>query len=60
MNNSHETSLTDAELDQVVGGSLAIVAGIGVGAVIGVGLLALAVAVGDHVRHHTGKSCIYQ
>ena len=60
MNNSQENSLTDAELDQVTGGSLAIVAGIGVGAVIGVGLLALAVAVGDHVRHHTGKSCIYQ
>ena len=60
MTNSHEALLTDTELDQVAGGSLAIVAGIGVGAVLGVGLLAVAVAVGDHIRHHTGKSCIYQ
>ena len=60
MAHSQENSLTDVELDQVTGGSLTIVAGIAVGAVLGVGILAVAVAVGDYVRHHTGKQCIYQ
>ena len=58
MNNSQENSLTDAELDQVAGGNL--VAAVALGAVLGVGLLAAAVAVGDMVRHHTGKGCIAQ
>ena len=58
MHNSQENSLTDAELDQVAGGNL--VAAVAVGAVLGVGLLAAAVAVGDFVRHHTGKDCIVQ
>jgi hypothetical protein len=60
MTNSHEISLTDAELDQVAGGNMTIVAGVAAGAVLGVGILAVAVAVGDYVRHHTGKDCIYQ
>ena len=57
MTNSHEISLTDAELDQVAGG-YSVLAAVAVGAVLGVGLLAAAVAVGDFVRHHTGKECI--
>ncbi len=60
MTHSQEHSLTDVELDQVTGGSMTIAAGVAVGAVLGVGLLAVAVAVGDYVRHHTGKQCIYQ
>ena len=60
MTHSQENSLTDVELDQVTGGSMTIAAGVAVGAVLGVGLLAVAVAVGDYVRHHTGKQCIYQ
>ena len=56
MTNSQDISLTDAELDQVTGGN--IVAAMAVGAVLGVGILAAAVAVGDFVRHHTGKECI--
>jgi hypothetical protein len=58
MTNSQEISLADVELDQVDGGSLTLVAGVAVGAVLGVGILAVAVAVGDYVRHHTGKECI--
>jgi hypothetical protein len=58
INNSHENSLTDAELDQVAGGNL--VAAVAVGAVLGVGILAAAVAVGDYVRHHTGKECVFK
>ena len=60
MTHSHETSLTDVELDQVAGGMLQIIAGVAVGAVVGVGALAVAVAVGDYVRHHTGKDCIFK
>ena len=60
MTNSQEISLTDAELDQVAGGMLQIIAGVAVGAVLGAGALAVAVAVGDYVRHHTGKSCIFE
>ena len=60
MTNSQEISLTDAELDQVTGGMLQIIAGVAVGAVLGAGALAVAVAVGDYVRHHTGKDCIFQ
>jgi hypothetical protein len=56
MTNPQEISLTDVELDQVAGGNL--VAAVAVGAVLGVGILAAAVAVGDFVRHHTGKECI--
>ena len=57
MTNSQEISLTDVELDQVAGG-YSVLAAVAVGAVLGVGLLAAAVAVGDFVRHHTGKECI--
>ena len=57
---AHETSMTDVELDQVAGGMLQIIAGVAVGAVVGVGALAVAVAVGDYVRHHTGKDCIFK
>ena len=60
MTNSHESSLTDADLDEVAGGFLQIVAGAAVGAVIGVGALAVAVAAGDYIRHHTGKDCIFK
>ena len=60
MTNSHETSLTDVELDQVTGGMLQIIAGVAVGAVVGVAAVAVAVAVGDYVRHHTGKDCIFK
>ena len=60
MTNSHESSLTDADLDEVAGGFLQIVAGAAVGAVIGVGVLAVAVAAGDYIRHHTGKDCIFK
>ena len=60
MTNSQEISLTDAELDQVAGGFLQIVAGVAVGAVLGVGILAVAVAAGDYIRHHTGKDCIFK
>ena len=60
MTNSQEISLTDAELDQVAGGFLQIVAGVAVGAVLGIGILAVAVAAGDYIRHHTGKDCIFQ
>jgi hypothetical protein len=60
MLDSKEVSLTDVELDQVAGGFLQIVAGVAVGAVLGAGALVVAVAVGDYVRHHTGKDCIFQ
>ena len=60
MTNSQENSLTDAELDQVAGGFLQIIAGVAVGAVLGAGVLAVAVAAGDYVRHHTGKDCIFK
>ena len=60
MTNSQEISLTDAELDQVAGGFLQIVAGVAVGAVLGIGILAVAVAAGDYIRHHTGKDCIFK
>ena len=60
MTHSHETSLTDVELDQVAGGMLQIIAGVAVGAVVGVAAVAVAVAVGDYVRHHTGKDCIFK
>jgi hypothetical protein len=56
--NSEANSLTDAELDQVSAGFLTVAAGIAVGAVLGVGILALAVAVGDGIRHASGKTCI--
>ena len=60
MSNSHETSLTDVELDQVTGGMLQIIAGVAVGAVLGAGALVVAVAAGDYIRHHTGKDCIFK
>jgi len=60
MTNSHESLLTDAELDEVAGGFLQIIAGAAVGAAIGVGVLAVAVAAGDYIRHHTGKDCIFK
>ena len=60
MTNTDEISLTDAELDQAAGGFLTVAAGVAVGAVLGVGALAVAVAVGDYVRHHTGKDCIFK
>jgi len=60
MLDSKEVSLTDIELDQVAGGFLQIVAGVAVGAVLGAGALAVAVAAGDYIRHHTGKSCIFE
>jgi len=60
MTHSHETSLTDVELDQVAGGMLQIIAGVAVGAVVGVAALAVAVAAGDYIRHHTGKDCIFK
>jgi hypothetical protein len=60
MTKSQETSLTDADLDQVAGGMLQIIAGAAVGAVLGAGALAVAVAVGDYIRHHSGKECIFK
>ena len=50
----------DVELDQVAGGMLQIIAGVAVGAVVGVAALAVAVAAGDYIRHHTGKDCIFK
>src|SRR5690242_19993835 len=60
MTHPQELSLTDAELDEVNGGFLQIIAGAAVGAVLGAGALAVAVAAGDYIRHHTGKDCIFQ
>ena len=60
MLDSKEVSLTDVELDQVAGGFVQIIAGVAVGAVLGVGALAVAVAAGDYIRHHTGKDCIFK
>ena len=55
--NSEATALTDAELDQVTAGFLPVLAGIAVGAVVGVALLATAVAIGDGIHHALGKGC---
>ena len=56
-----DRELSDAELDQVVGGVviLPIVAGVAVGAVLGAGFLVGALAAADFVSHRTGGDCVW-
>jgi hypothetical protein len=51
-------SLADAELDQVAGGILPILAGIACGAVVGAMALVVVVAAADYVSHETGHGCL--
>jgi lactobin A/cerein 7B family class IIb bacteriocin len=54
-----DRELSDAELDQVAGGILPVVAGVVVGAAIGAGILAGVVTVVDIYAHSTGKECVF-
>jgi lactobin A/cerein 7B family class IIb bacteriocin len=55
-----DCELSDAELDQVAGGILPIIAGAVVGAAIGAGLLAGALTVVDVYSHSTGGECVFK
>ena len=54
-----DRELSDAELDQVAGGILPVVAGVVVGAAIGAGILAGAFTVADIYSHRTGGPCLF-
>ena len=55
---SGAAALTDADLDQVAGGFLPVLAGIAVGAALGAMGLVVVVAAADYISHDTGHGCL--